>query len=498
MKHVALSSEIAKIDALSQTEYSLPALALMESAAMGVWGEVQGRIPSKDASLVFLCGGGNNGGDGLAVARLAYNSGFRRVLCILSAKRLSPSCERQREILKAYGIGLITLDETIPSQANKAIVEADFLFDALAGIGLRGPLGGLSLSLVELANNSPAYKVAIDIPSGLGDGVSVTSVHCKADLTVTFGLDKIAMYHPSTRADCGEMVVKNPSFPPHLLEAAPVIAQLFTFSDISLQKLSPSSYKNKRGHLAIVGGSKGYTGAARLSARSAFASRAGLVTLFCDEDVYLIAAGEAPSVMVRILDSVEELSAFDTILVGPGWGGGRSSLLKEILLLGRKVVLDADGITAYAALLQERKTIEHGPLVITPHLGELKSLAAALYGEAAEDTPLAFFSLIQDISDRLDATLVVKSSLVHIASPGNKSIRVVEGLNPSLGVAGSGDVLCAVIAALVAGGMGLQEGSLIGTLLHQRAGSVARETCGYYDSETLVEVLGQVVMERER
>ncbi|HKL57782.1 MAG TPA: NAD(P)H-hydrate epimerase [Sphaerochaeta sp.] len=498
MKHVALSSEVAKIDALSQTEFFLPALSLMESAAMGVWAEVQGRIPSKDASLVFLCGGGNNGGDGLAVARLAYNSGFRRVKCILPAKRFSPSCERQKEIIKAYGIDLISLDETIAQEASEAIAEADFLFDALAGIGLHGPLGGLALLLVELVNTRAAYKVAIDIPSGLGDGVSCSSVHFKADLTVTFGLDKVAMFHPSTRAECGEIVVKNPSFPPQLLKAAPVMAQVCTFSDITLQKLSPSSYKNKRGHLAIVGGSKAYPGAARLSARSAFASRAGLVTLFCDEDVYPIAAGETPSVIVRILGSVEQLSAFDTILVGPGWGTGRSSLLKEILLLGKKVVLDADGIAAFAALLKEHKEIEHGPLVITPHLGELKSLATALYGETLEDTPLAFFSLIQDISDRLDATLVVKSSLVHIASPGSTIIKVVEGLNPSLGVAGSGDVLCAVIAALVAGGMGLQEASLIGTLLHQKAGSVARAKYGYYDSETLVEILGQVVMERER
>ncbi len=498
MKHVVLSSEIAKIDGASQSLFKLPALSLMESAAMGVWSEVQIRIPSKDASLVFLCGGGNNGGDGLAVARLAYNSGFRRVLCILSSKTLSSSCERQAAIIRQYGIELIHLDEVLPPRVEQAIGQAEFIFDALAGTGLKGPLRGLALTLAELVNQSPAYTVAIDIPSGVSEDVPVASTHAKADLTVTFGLDKLAMFHPRTRLACGEIVVKNPSFPPQLLDKAPVAAELYTLADLSLEKLPSSSYKNQRGHLAIVGGSKEYTGAARLSARSAFASRAGLVTLFCDEDVYPIAATESPSVMVRLLKQGEAFSSYDVLLVGPGWGGGRSSLLQEIFSLGKSIVLDADGITTYATLLKEQGLIAHGPLVITPHLGELKSLASALYDQVPQDTPLAFFSMIQDLADRLDAILVVKSSLVHIVTPGKRRIALVEGLNPSLGVAGSGDVLAGLIGALLSGGMEPRRASLLGVLLHQEAGWVARSKRGYYDSETLVDILGEVVMGAER
>lgn len=498
MKHIALSSEIAKIDAASQLEFKLPALSLMESAAMGVWLEVQTRIPSLDASLVFLCGGGNNGGDALAVARLAYNSGHRELVCIMAGRQLSPSCERQLEIIKRYGMDLITVDKGISARASEAIGKADFLFDGLAGTGLKGPLRGDALALVGLANQSPAYRIAIDTPSGIGENVFVSSPHFQADLCITFGRRKVAMFHPLTRSSCGEIIVKNPSFPPQLLEDSPVMANLYTLDDISLGKLSSSSYKNSRGHLGIVGGSKEYTGAARLSARAAFASRAGLVTLYCDKEAYPIAAAELPSVMVRILDHVVDLSRYDALLVGPGWGSGRSSLLESILSLGKRVVLDADGITAYASLLQERKTLSHGPLVMTPHLGELKTLATALYGTLAEDTPLAFFSMIQEMADRLDATLVIKSSLVHIATPGKKHLAVVEGLNPSLGVAGSGDVLSGVIASLVAGGMGVQEASLLGVLLHQEAGSVARDERGYYDCETLIGYLGQVVKGSER
>jgi len=177
MNHVVLSSELAKIDAASQNAFSLPALSLMESAAMGVWSVVESRIPEKNASLVFLCGGGNNGGDALAVARLAYNSGYRKVLCITIGKRLSPSCKRQLEIITCYGIDLITLEDTIPDTVQQAIAQADFLFDGLAGTGLRGPLQGHALSLVLLANLSNAYTIAVDTPSGISEEVSVSAPH---------------------------------------------------------------------------------------------------------------------------------------------------------------------------------------------------------------------------------------------------------------------------------------------------------------------------------
>ncbi len=498
MKHVVLSSEVAKIDTASQDVFSLPELSLMESAAMGVWSVVESRIPTKDASLVFLCGGGNNGGDTFAVARLAYNSGFRKLLCIFSGKRLSPSCKRQRDILTNYGIEIITFGEIVTDRVREAIEQADFLFDGLAGTGLKGPLRGDALTLVRLANQSKAYMIAIDIPSGVSEEVAASAVHGKADLTITFGMRKLAMYHPLTRSDCGEIVEKNPSFPPHLLEKAPIACDLYTSEDSILHKLPSSSYKNKRGHLGIVGGSKEYTGAARLSARSAFASRAGLVSLFCDEDVYSIAASEAPSLMVRVLKEVTELSSCDALLVGPGWGGGRSSLLEKIFSLEKCVVLDADGITAYAELLNNTEAIAHGPLILTPHLGELKRLTDVLYEQAPEDTPLAFVSMVQDIADRLNAVLVVKSSLVHIAFPGESRIAVIEGLNPSLGVAGSGDVLSGIIGALVGGGATVKEAALQGSLLHQESGSLAYAEHGYYDSETLIDCLGQVVKRAER
>ncbi len=503
MKHVVLSSEIAKVDAAAQEAFSLPALCLMESAAMGVWSVVESRIPTKDASLVFLCGGGNNGGDALAVTRLSYNSGFRNVLCILASKRLSPSCERQLEILRKYGIEIITLGKTIPEKVEQAIGEADFLFDGLAGTGLQGNLRGHALSLIHLSNASKAYTIAIDIPSGVSEEADASSAHGKADLTITFGMRKLAMYHPQTRCCCGEIVVRNPSFPPQLVEKAPIVADIYTMDDMKLEKLCCSSYKNKRGHLAIVGGSKMYTGAARLSARSAFASRSGLVTLFCDEDAYPIAAAESPSVMVRLLEHDSDLSPFDALLVGPGWGSGRSSQLEKLLSLNKSMVLDADGITNYAGLLQKNRAVAHGPMILTPHLGELKRLTEAL-GEKdrdehpPEETPQAFFTLIQTVADRLDATLVVKSSLVHIAFPGESRIAIIEGLNPSLGVAGSGDVLAGVIAALLAGGMKVREAALLGAALHQEAGTLAHTKRGYYDSETLVDYLGQVVMGAER
>ncbi|MDT4763311.1 NAD(P)H-hydrate dehydratase [Sphaerochaeta sp. PS] len=499
MKPVVLSSTIAALDAEAQLLFRLPALSLMESAAMGFWRILEGRV-SLDDRLVFLCGSGNNGGDALAVARLAYNSGHRNLVCIVVGETSSPSCQRQREIIGCYGIVCIPLVENVSEPAEQALLQATCIIDGLAGTGLRGEVKGLALQLVLLANERSALKVAIDTPTGVSEGAKASASHFQADLTITFGQRKLCMYHPQSRASCGEIRLENPAFPPQLLDAAPSVAELFTTEDLHLDVLRTSSYKNSRGHLAIIGGSEHYTGAARLSARSAFASRVGLVTLFCDREVYPIASTEQPSVMVRVLDEASDFSPYDALLVGPGWGSGRKALLSKLFDLGKPMVLDADGIRAYASLLENQKRVSHGPLILTPHLGELRQLSKALYPEeqADDDTPQAFFDRIQDISSRLDAVLVVKSSLVHIAFPQGRSLAIIEGLNPSLGVAGSGDVLAGIIASLVASGLGLMDSALAGSLLHQRAGALAHAEKGYYDSQTLIGYVGRAVMEAER
>ncbi|NCC66000.1 MAG: NAD(P)H-hydrate dehydratase [Spirochaetia bacterium] len=344
--------------------------------------------------------------------------------------------------------------------------------------------------------------MAIDIPSGLGDDIPVDQEHVQAELTITMGHEKLAMYHPRTREACKEIICINPSFPPFLLQQKQY-ALLATQEDISIRKLSRDSYKNQRGHVAIFGGSVQYSGAAKLSAKACFAARAGLVTHFCDEEVYAVAAAKSPSVMVRIYQDDLALDRYQALLAGPGWGLGREAILARLFASKVPLVLDADGIRAYAAMLCTCERLEHGPLILTPHIGELATLVKSLWPEDAErigkfDSPLQFFTCIEKLSETLQATLVVKSSLTYVVSPNEKTI-VIQSRNPSLGVAGSGDVLAGIIAALLCQNpVDLHHVAYTGAFLHMQAGKRAKETYGYYDSEALVSVVGTTVLEAER
>lgn len=496
MKTLVRSSVIAAIDAQAQSLAAIPSVCLMESAALQIFQHWKPLLKLDDR-LIFLCGSGNNGGDALAVARYAYNEGYTNQLVVFIGSRPSVSFEVQKAIIAAYGISTCNVSEL----GNQELALADWIVDGLFGTGLRGSLHADLCPLVEAANASTAQILAIDIPSGLGDSVPVDQVHIVADLTITMGFSKRVLYHPAVRTDCGRIIVINPSFPPFLLDIVEADADLYDSDDLRLDPLASDDYKTSRGHVALFGGSGTYTGAARLAARACFVSRAGLVTLFCDPEVYPIAASESPSVMVRIFED-DRLDRYTVLLAGPGWGAGREALLEHLFASSLPLVLDADGINAYATMLKEGKRPTHGPLVLTPHLGELRNLVAGLWPEKAvcvakQDAPDDFFTLLSQLADQLDATLVVKSSLVYIVQKG-RATSIIDGGNPSLGVAGSGDVLAGIITALLAKIGDLQQACIQGVLVHQRAGVLAAQTYGYYDSETLLSFVGKAVAEAEQ
>ncbi len=489
MRAIVTAAKIADVDIRAQEEAKIPALLLMESAGLQAWQQLKDHLTDRDCSLLFLAGAGNNGGDALVVSRYAYNDGYtNQTICLLDGK-ISPSSAVQRRIAEGYGIKMID-----SADLGEAVALADWIIDGIAGTGLKGALRPEASELVSLVNSSSARVFSIDIPSGLGDSVAIDAPSVIATLTVTMGALKSAMFHPKTHSCCGEIVVVNPSFPPSMIDRLPTVAQVDDQA-LSLAPLKADDYKNSRGHVAIYGGSSAYSGAVRLAGRAAFASRAGLVTLCCDEEILAIVASEAPSVIVRPSQAVDP-SLFDVLLVGPGWGSGRTALLRELFLSKKPMVLDADGITALCELIAGGEICEHGPLVITPHLGELRRLASAL-ALVDDNTPSGFFSMIEEMGRRLDAVLVVKSSIVHIVSP-EEGILVYEGSNPSLGVAGSGDVLGAIIAALWASGSDALSAARGGVQVHQEAGRSAHEALGYYDSERLIEYAGRVVREAER
>jgi ADP-dependent NAD(P)H-hydrate dehydratase / NAD(P)H-hydrate epimerase len=266
--------------------------------------------------------------------------------------------------------------------------------------------------------------------------------------------------------------------------------------------------------LCMFAGSSKYSGAARLSARAAFHARAGLVTLYCDESIATVAAMESPSVIIHSLAPTTTVSAgqltdaYQAIAAGPGWGQGREELVSTLLRTGLPMVLDADGITCFASLVANNKlqVTDHGPLVLTPHPGELhrmlELLGMPLLAQETGNgsTSEAFTDSLRRVAIALGVVLVYKSHVVWIVdgrSFGNLPV-VVDGMNSSLGVAGSGDVLTGIIGAFLAQGMDALDAAKAGVIVHQKAGRIAREAHSWFDSQELVDAVGNACHSFER
>ncbi len=494
MKIVTSSEELKRVD--SAAKKVLPSLVLMESAALQCWFALS-RLIERSSSLLFLIGGGNNGADGLAIARHAYHAGVRKITVLHTATRYTDEHAFQQTLLKEYPIEQIWLDDT----HLDGLSSHDWIIDAITGLGLNGPLNEKLHDLISWVNHSDASVFSVDISSGLGDRCAVSNLCISSDHTVALGSFTQAHYHPLARSRCGNLRIANPSFPLALLDSLNVIA---TVDDEppAIPALNRSAYKNTRGSIAIFGSSEKYTGAARLAASAAFTARSGLVTLFCDPEIHEICASNTLSVMVRSYRG-EPVEGFDAILAGPGWGEGREEILKVLLSMSTPLVIDADGIRSLARLIASKEySVEsrNAPLILTPHLGEMRVIGEAVLGRPcflSSESPESFFSRLKAIAQTLDATIVLKSSLIHIVDPDG-TITILEGLNPSLGVAGSGDLLGGMITAFLGQGFSAHDSSLIAGKILFKSALMANERIGYYDSETLLPYIGLAIKEAER
>ena len=258
-----------------------------------------------------------------------------------------------------------------------------------------------------------------------------------------------------------------------------------------------NAYKRTRGSVAIIGGSGRFTGAVVLAAKAAFCSGAGLVTVFTEEKLIPVVTKAIPSAMATTYEDIPDLDRFDAVLIGPGMGKNHDIALSKALSQAKRLVVDADGIRAFARL----KLTGNGNCILTPHPGEFEALVNAFCPGKPDtpeaDTPESFAALLEDVHKKTDSVLVYKSDIVWIAADGKLS--VYDGGNPSLGVAGSGDVLAGITAALAARLKDRDACSIArnAVLLHQIAGRLAHEDIGYYSSDTLVKYVGRALKASE-
>ncbi len=438
--------EASSLDRTLIENYSLDESSLVTNAALGAYEECRHLFSGR--SVLFVTGKGNNGSDALALAELVLGDASSvRIYCHYE--------DGNSENMKRRSALPSSLFVTSP-------VESDIIVDGLFGVNCRKITDERTLSLIKRINSSSSFVISLDVPSGF---------LVEADLTVTFMCHKREMYYPENRGKCGRITCFNPGFPAS--EICSENSWLLEDSDYIPLSLSPSDYKNTRGHVIVAAGSSRYPGAAILSSLAAFHAGSGKVSVISTPEVRSAVLSSWPSIMCT-----GDIAGADSYVAGPGWDDGDRKLLERIMASGLNYVVDADAIK----LLGNENLSSRA--VVTPHIGEFRTLRRILMIE--EDD---VYEAVKEASLRLGGVIVLKGPSVLISD--GTSLFVAAGGEPSLGVAGSGDVLSGITGALLAYGLSPLESAVQAVLLHQMSGREARASYGFYSAETLIEVMGR-------
>lgn len=491
-----LSAEaMREVDRAAIEDLGIPSLVLMENAAIGVV-EAMGKAFGEAESAAIFCGPGNNGGDGLAVARhLAVRGWEVRVFLFTGGRELSGDAAVQLGICRKAEMPVLEVasGEGLTS-ALEAAAECDVVVDALFGAGLTRPLEGLFAQVVEGLNALPAPCVAVDLPSGLaGSQARPIGPHVQAALTVTFAAPKVAHVFPPASDAVGEMVVTDLGIPPRLVdEVEEETGDLHLLMGEELAELlperEPGTHKGDYGHALIVAGSPGKAGAAILAARAAVRAGAGLVTVAVPEPILqTVDLGSIESMTLGLpaggtgqvaegaadvlLDAAEGKAV---VALGPGMGqeAVTAAAIRRIALeCPLPLVLDADGLNAFAGRAGELSS-RRAETILTPHPGELGRLLGISTSTILEDRVAA----ARGAAEETGAIVVLKGHLSLVAS--GTAVFVNPTGNPGMATGGTGDVLTGLIAGLLAQGLDALDATLVAVYLHGLAGDLAASRMG--------------------
>lgn len=455
---VLTAAELRAADREAVDVLGIPGLALMESAGGEVARVIQERFPGA-SRIAILCGAGNNGGDGYVVARRLLG---RRpaVFSIGRARAADGDAARHRASYERSGGRVEELASAADWQRVRgAVLEADVVVDALFGTGLRDAPRGLSSTVVgDLARRRRRPVVAIDVPSGLdSDATGEPRVAVRASLTVTFAALKPALLFEPAASCAGEVVVVDIGLPAALLSRGTLFVTEAADAAAAWPKRAATSHKGVQGHVLVIAGSPGKSGAAVLSATAALRSGCGLATVATSPRALagvsrarpeLMAAPVAigPAGLRRALALAAHAKA---VVLGPGLGQGaavRGFVRRFVPACPVPLVIDADGLNALVgATAQVRR--RRAPTVLTPHPGEM----ARLRGITTRAVQASRLACARGLAAETGASVVLKGHQTLVAEPSGRTAVNPTG-NPGLAVAGAGDVLTGVVAALLARG----------------------------------------------
>lgn len=476
------AAQLNEADKITMETEGISSTRLMERAASMVFGEIHERLEGADIAIKIFCGIGNNGGDGLVVARLLHKYGYK-----VSVYVVNYSDKRSDDFLVNYD-RYKKESNTWPDLIKRAedfpeVAPGDFVVDAIFGIGLNRPAEGWLEELLRHINQSGAFCLAIDMPSGLfpDKAPAKDAAVIKANYTLTFQTPKLVFYLPQTMHFADEVQVLDIGLDRTFLKAVKPLAQLIGKREArQLYKARPkNTHKGDYGHCLVVGGSYGKIGSISLSARASLRAGAGLCSIFSPKCGYTILQTTLPEAMVITDKSEHELTNIETdfepdvICFGMGAGKSANTVKAFKTLLGQtksSMLIDADGLN----MLSENKellALLPKNSVLTPHPKELKRLI----GEWEDDFDK--MKKIETFTKKYKVILVLKGAHSFVFS--GKHIYINNSGNPGMATAGSGDVLSGIIAGLMSQKYEPLVAAILGVYLHGLSGDICAEKLGY-------------------
>ena len=470
------------MDRFAVEKLDIPEEILMENAGLASTFVLEQEIGIRDKKFIVFCGIGNNGGDGLVVARKIHsNGGLVKVYVVGDPEKFKGAAKTNWNVISKIPVEVRIVKSV--EEVRMEVLDCHAIVDALFGTGFDREATGLYKEVIELINESGKMVLSLDIPSGVhGDTGEIMGVAIKADYTVTFGLPKVGnILYPGYHL-CGKLYVTHISFPPSLHNSDTIKVEINNY--VKLPPREKDVHKGSMGEVLFIAGAASYFGAPYFSALSFLKAGGGYARLAAPVSItpFLATKGseivfvpqketKSGSISLDNRDSLVELSEkMDMVVIGPGLSldTDTQQLVRDLVRAIKKpILIDGDGITAIAnqlEMIRERK----GHTILTPHLGEM----ARITKKDAAEISRQKIDILQLTAMSLHAIIVLKGAHSLIGYPDERVFINLSG-NPGMATAGSGDVLTGTIAAMFGLGLSLDDAVRKGVFIHGFAGDLA-------------------------
>jgi ADP-dependent NAD(P)H-hydrate dehydratase / NAD(P)H-hydrate epimerase len=479
---VSTVDEIRSLDKQATENFGIPEDILMENAGLSMYFVITKEFEVMNKNFLVFCGAGNNGGDGLVVARKLHSSGAKvKIFLLANESKFKGAAKKNFEIVSKMPLEIYRIVSV--EDIESAIQHSDAIVDAILGTGLTGEVSGLCKDVIQMINESHKTVFSLDIPSGIsGDTGKLQGIAIRADYTVTFGLPKIGnIFYPGYK-HCGKLYVSHISFPPSLYNIDSIKVEISNPSE--LPERNESAHKGDFSEVLFIAGASSYFGAPYFSALSFLKSGGGYSRLATPtsispflaskgSEIVFIPQSETTSGSIALKNKNNLLSLsenMDMIVIGPGLSLNEETqqLVQELTLeIQKPLLLDGDGITAISKnleLIKKRKA----ETIITPHLGEMARIAGMNISELNENKIV----ILRKMAKELNAIIVLKGAHSLIGYP-DETIYINMSGNSGMATAGSGDVLTGTIAGIAGQGLSLKDAVKTGVFIHGLSGDLA-------------------------